>query len=147
LVIRRDELVEAVLSALRENNTAAVMFHGAVAARFRLSVSDLKALDVLQRNGPMAAGDIADHTGLADASVTSLIDRLARKRFVSRRRDPSDRRRVIVALAPGLQARFAVAFASLSRLTLAHIDQYDETDLTVILSFLTGAARAAREAL
>lgn len=145
--VDRNALVEAVLSALRENNTAAVLFHGAVAERFTLSVTDLKALDLLQRTGPLTAGEIAERTGLAAASVTSLIDRLARKRFVRRRRDPADRRRVIVALSPGVEARFAIAFRSLHELTLEHIAHYGTADLAVILSFLTGAARAAREAL
>jgi DNA-binding MarR family transcriptional regulator len=145
--VDRTELVEAVLAALRENNTSAVLFHGAVAERFALSVTDLKALDLLQRTGELTAGEIADHTGLAAASVTSLIDRLARKRFVARRRDPADRRRVIVALSPGVEARFAIAFRALHELTLAHIAHYRTADLAVILSFLTGAARAAREAL
>lgn len=140
-------MVEAVLWALRENNTSAVLFHGAVAERFGLSVTDLKALDLLQRTGPITAGEIVAHTGLAPASVTSLIDRLARKRFVGRRRDPADRRRVIVALSSGVEARFARAFRSLHERTLAHIAQYREADLVVIRSFLTGAARAAREAL
>jgi DNA-binding MarR family transcriptional regulator len=142
--MRRDQLVAEVLAALRENNTAAVLFHGAVAARFGLSASDRKALDLLQRLGPLTAGQIAERTALAAASVTSLIDRLARKRLVSRRRDPPDHRRVIVALKPGVERRFASAFASLHRLTMRQIQRYRDDDLRVIHSFLTAAARAAR---
>ena len=72
--------------ALREHNAAAVAFHGAVAARFGLNMTDLKALDILERTGPRTAGEIAAETGLAAASVTALIDRLARKRCVRRHR-------------------------------------------------------------
>jgi DNA-binding MarR family transcriptional regulator len=137
--------MEAVVLALREHNTAAVMFHGAVAARFRLSVTDLKALDLLERVGPLTAGEMATETRLAAASVTSLIDRLARKRFVRRRRDPRDRRRVIVALDPNLSARLAVVFRSLHRSTLERVEQYSDADLRVILSFLTRSASDTRE--
>ena len=75
-MIARDELVAALMFAGREYSTAAVLFHDAVAKRFRLSVTDLKALDILQRRGGLTAGEIAVRTSLATASVTSLIDRL-----------------------------------------------------------------------
>ena len=127
-----------MLLALREHNAAAVGFHGAVAARLGLNVTDLKALDILERTGPRSAGDLATETGLAAASVTALIDRLARKRFVRRHRDPRDRRRVIVELAPFLREQFAVEFEPLRRAALARIGQYNEAELRVILSFLLG---------
>jgi DNA-binding MarR family transcriptional regulator len=101
-------------------------------------VTDLKALDILERTGPRTAGELATDTGLAPASVTALIDRLARRRFVRRHRDPRDRRRVIVALAPRLQARFAVEFEPLRRAMLERIGRYSDADLRVILSFLGG---------
>jgi DNA-binding MarR family transcriptional regulator len=129
-------LTQAVLLALREHNAAAVAFHGAVAARFGLNMTDLKALDILERTGPRTAGEIASETGLAAASVTALIDRLACKRFVRRHRDPRDRRRMIVELSPSLRARFAVAFGPLQRATLERIGRYSDAELRVVLSFL-----------
>lgn len=124
--------------ALREHNAAAVAFHGAVAARLGLNVTDLKALDILERTGPRTAGELAAATGLAAASVTALIDRLARKRFVRRHRDPRDRRRVIVSLAPSLRERFAIEFEPLRHAMLERISRYSEADLRVIRSFLGG---------
>lgn len=131
-------MVDTVLLALREHNASAVAFHGAVAERLGLNVTDLKALDLLERTGPCTAGEIATETGLAAASVTALIDRLARKHFVRRHRDPRDRRRVIVSLAPRLRARFAVEFEPLRRAMLERIGRYSEAELRVILSFLGG---------
>ena len=53
----------ALLAEGREYSTAAVIFHGAVAARFRLTATDLKTLDILQRQGTRTAGELAAHTG------------------------------------------------------------------------------------
>src|SRR5262249_37287290 len=64
------------------------MFHGAVAARFRLTATDLKTLDILQRQGTRSAGELAAHTGLATPSVTALIDRLEAKGLIRRVRGP-----------------------------------------------------------
>jgi DNA-binding MarR family transcriptional regulator len=129
----------------REYSTAAVMFHNVVARHFSLSVTDLKTLDILQRSGPLTAGEIAAHTHLATASVTSLIDRLQKKRFVRRLRDPADRRRVIVALTSNLEKKIAPLFESLSQRMRAHFESYSSDQIKTITEFLTRGAREMRE--
>ena len=130
----------------REYSTAAVMFHNAVAERFGLSVTDLKTLDILQRVGPVTAGDIAAQTSLASASVTSLIDRLEKKGLVRRTRDPAgDRRRVVVKLTPKLGETIAPLFESLSRRMLARFATYGDRQIETIRDFLACGAQEMRE--
>jgi DNA-binding MarR family transcriptional regulator len=135
----------ALLDAAREYSTAAVMFHALVAARFGLSATDLKALDLLQRSGPLAAGEIAAQTGLATASVTALLDRLARRQLVRRQRDRADRRRVVVTLTPKLEATIAPLFAGLGRRMLERIRRYSSAERALLAGFLTTSAREMRE--
>ena len=99
----------------------------------------------MQRRGPLAAGELARETGLATASVTSLIDRLEAKRFVERRRDAADRRRVVVALTPRVGAAIAPLFAGLNRRLHARLGRLDAGALASIASFLGAAARAMRD--
>lgn len=141
----RADLSLAVMLASREFTTAALMFHSVVAERLGLSLTDLKALDILQRCGPLTAGEMALQTRLATASVTSLLDRLERKRFVRRLRDPRDRRRVIVQLSPDLEQHFAAVFESFGRSTQTRIESYSEGELHIIHSFLSRGAREMRE--
>src|SRR5688500_13571789 len=68
----------------------------AVAARQGLSASEEKALDLLERSGPLTAGELARQSGLAPASVTALINRLEAKGFARRVQNPGDRRSVLV---------------------------------------------------
>src|SRR5690606_3398227 len=75
------------------------------------SSTDVKTLDVLLRLGPLTAGQVAQHTGLATASVTSLIDRLERRGYVERVRDAGDRRRVYVHARPESLSDFEPYFA------------------------------------
>jgi DNA-binding MarR family transcriptional regulator len=133
------------LNASREYSTAAVMFHHAVADRFGLSVTDLKALDILQRRGELSAGELAAQTSLATASVTSLIDRLEKKRLVRRVRDSADRRRVVVRLTPNLEKFIAPLFDSLSRRMLARFQKYPDEHVAIIDQFLSSSARDLRE--
>ena len=133
------------MNAGRSYSTAAVMLHGAVADRVGLSVTDLKALDLLQRFGALAAGEIATHTGLATASVTSLIDRLQKKRFVRRLRDRSDRRRIMVRLTSNVEKKIAPYFASLNARMLSRFRTYTDEQIASIEEFLTSGAREMRD--
>jgi DNA-binding MarR family transcriptional regulator len=134
-----------LVNAAREYSTAAVMLHAGVANRFGLSATDLKTLDLLQRLGPLAAGEIAAQTGLATASVTSLIDRLERKRLLRRTRDRADRRRVVVQLTRKLEESIAPLFASLGRRMLARCRTYDDGQIALIRDFLAGVAADMRD--
>jgi len=95
---RRAELLAQLETAGRAQSAATVMFHTAVAARQGLSATEEKALDLLERHGPLTAGELARHSGLAPASVTGLINRLERKGFARRVRNPNDRRSVLVEI-------------------------------------------------
>ncbi|HEY1960358.1 MAG TPA: MarR family transcriptional regulator [Polyangiaceae bacterium] len=130
----------ALLAASREYSTAAVVLHGLVAERFGLSATDVKALDVLQRRGPLTAGDIATATGLATASVTALVDRLEKKRLVRRTRAREDRRKVIVELTPTMHARVAPLFEPLERRMKKRMARYSVAELALIAAFMRGAA-------
>ena len=63
-----------------EHGGRAVPRH-ALAELSGLSPTEWKALDLIQRLGPMTAGVLARESGLAPASVTGLISRLERKGF------------------------------------------------------------------
>lgn len=134
-----------LVNAAREYSTAAVMLHAGIAGRFGLSPTDLKTLDLLQRVGPLAAGEIAAETGLATASVTSLIDRLERKRLVRRGRDRMDRRRVVVQLTHKLEESIAPLFAALGRRMLARCRTYDDDQIAILRDFLSRAAADMRK--
>ncbi|WP_240506085.1 MarR family winged helix-turn-helix transcriptional regulator [Thermoactinospora rubra] len=136
---RRKNLLEALTVAGRENSQAAVMFHSAVAARMGLGPSEEKTLDLLQRRGPLTAGEIVQHTGLAPASVTGLIDRLEAKWFVRRTRDPKDRRRVIVEINQEMLAGGEEIFAPLVNGLAELYERYTDEELEVILDFLRRA--------
>ena len=137
--------MNALLNAGRAYSAAAVMLHRAVAERVGLSATDLKALDLLQRLGALSAGEIADQTGLATASVTSLIDRLQKKRLVRRLRDRSDRRRVVVTLTSEVEKTIAPYFESLHRRMLARFSTYPDEQVALLEEFLSSGAREMRD--
>ena len=144
---RRAELLEQLEMAGRASSVATVMFHTAVAARQGLSASEEKALDLLERSGPLTAGELARQSGLAPASVTGLINRLEHKGFARRIQNPSDRRSILVEVdVERLYARVAPLFADWARSLQELYAGYGDEQLEVILQFLTEAARRQQEA-
>lgn len=141
----RAQLLKDLALAGREHSDATVIFHAAVASLLDLHPTDYKALGLVERLGPLSAGDIAQHSGLATASVTNLLDRLEQRGFVRRVRDPADRRRVLVEpvrdrLSAG-RAVFASSIRSLERL----FERYSEAELAVIADFLVRNGERLRD--
>ena len=141
----------------REFTAAVVLFHEAVGRALGLGAADRKCLDVLDRLGPVSAGQIARETGLTTGAITGMIDRLERAGYVERRPNPDDRRGVLVALRPDtprdevLPAIFGPLGRDMTELAtkfsldeLAAIGRYlGET--TEILHRHTGALRAREQ--
>jgi DNA-binding MarR family transcriptional regulator len=132
--------MDSITAAVRRNSTAAVLFHGAVAEKFGLATTDMKTMEVLDRLGPLTAGELARETGLARTSVTALIDRLERRRFVRRVRDKADRRRVIVEMDPRNAARLGSVYESLGHAAEKLFATYSDDQLHVIADFLVRGA-------
>ena len=134
-------------TALNAHSEAVVLFHSSVAQSMGLDPTAYKTLFLLNRLGPLSAGEIARETGLATASVTDLIDRLVAKGYVSRGPHPTDRRRIVVALieqaVTGARSGFGVPNPSLAGLC-AH---YDAGQLALIADFLTRNAQRLRDDL
>ncbi len=132
----RAEFLAELAKVGREHSDATVIFHGMVSGLLNLNPTDYKTLSVLQRLGPLAAGEIARHTGLATASVTNLLDRLERKGFVRRIDDPNDRRRVLASPVAAKVEEIRGLLASTSQSVKRLFDGYSENELAVIADFL-----------
>jgi len=109
-----------------------------------VSVVQLSAANLLELDGPMSMGKLAESLGISVASATGVVDRMEERNLVIRRHDAGDRRLVIVHAAEGTAELFRtmeqIRREHLSRLLL----QLTEDELS---GFLTGmrALRAARE--
>lgn len=90
-----------------------ILFHEALARTRGLSAADHKALGIIERQGPMTAGDLARRTGLSPGAVTGLVDRLAAGGHVVREGDPSDRRRILIRASGEATAEIRRALADL----------------------------------
>jgi DNA-binding MarR family transcriptional regulator len=112
------------------------MFHTAIAERAGLTATDAKTMGILARHGSLTAGELASHTGLATASVTSLIDRLETKGMVRRIHDRADRRRVIVEPVRENTEGNTSFFGAIQSAIEALVEDYSDGQLQTILEFM-----------
>lgn len=98
----RDALIAQLTDLGAQSASLTALFQQRAAAGYGLGVSDMKALDLLMRNGPQTAGQLGTALGLTSGAVTGIADRLIRRGFARRETDAADRRRVL------LSADFAV---------------------------------------
>ena len=74
----------------------AIVYNLLASEALGLAPVDLVCMCLLQLHGPATPGWLAEMTGLSTGAVTGVVDRLERASYVTRARDPQDRRRVIV---------------------------------------------------
>lgn len=134
--VSRNELIAAVLRAVRKESSQAALFSQAVAERMGLAVTDVECLEVLQEEARLTVGRLADLTGLTTGSATRMVDRLEQSGYVRRVPDPTDRRRVLVEPVPGLDAKFGAIHAPIARAQVEVIERYDDDDLRLLADFL-----------
>lgn len=133
----RRKMIGALNEATRQMSTWTVMFHSAIASQVNLNITDHKCLDILNDQGTMTAGQLAEITGLTTGAVTGVIDRLEYVGFVRRDRDPRDRRRVIVQ--PNNEKATEVLgpiFKHFQQRYEPVLESYSEDELRALLRFI-----------
>jgi DNA-binding MarR family transcriptional regulator len=130
--------------ALRSMGAQAVLFHVQVAEALGLNATDLRCL-VIAGDAPVTAGRLAELTGLTTGAITGVIDRLERGRFVRRREDPRDRRRVVIEATHERDADVHRLFAPLGPGMHAVLSRFGERELQALFDFSQRAAAVFRE--
>ena len=77
---------------------------GRNSARFGINVGEFKVLLKLDRHGAMTAGELADVLSLSSGATTNRLDGLEEAGYLTRTRDPEDRRSVLVDVTPAGRA-------------------------------------------
>jgi DNA-binding MarR family transcriptional regulator len=144
--IGRQELLKQLNDGMRQMSTWTVLFHSAIAEQVGLNVTDHKCLDILYQHGSLAAGQLADITGLTTGAITGVIDRLEKAGYVRRERDPNDRRRVIVQPVLEKAAHdLGPFFAHFQERYFPLLENYQVDELSLLTRFFQESVRFLQE--
>lgn len=139
---RRAELIARLTDLGAQSASLTALFQQRAAASYGLGVSDMKALDLLVRNGPQTAGQLGAALNLTSGAVTGIADRLIARGFAGRENDPADRRRVLISAdyaalrsGPNVYQSIGEAFQrlheSLTTEQLAFLARYQEESIAL----------------
>jgi len=104
-------------------------------ARFGLTYEEIYLLQFLRRRSPVRMGDIAREMARPVSTATRVIDRLQKRRLVTREKDPGDKRNILVSLTEAGDAMvtdveahtFETVSRNLKRFTAGDIDAFVKT--------------------
>ena len=138
----RDALIARLTDLGAQSASLTGLFQQRAAASYGLGVSDMKALDLLMRNGPQTAGQLGAALNLTSGAVTGIADRLIKRGFARREADAADRRRVLISAdfaalqsGPNVYQSIGEAFRrlheSLTTEQLAFLARYQEESIAL----------------
>lgn len=132
---------------LQEISTETVLLHQTIADRLGLNLTDHKALGlVLDAGKPITPGHLAARTGLTTGAITGILDRLERAGFVRRKRDPEDRRQVLIEVnRDRVRRKVLPLFAPLEKRMNAVAATFSQHDLDAVIGFLEKGLAVSRE--
>ncbi|MGH2686105.1 MAG: MarR family winged helix-turn-helix transcriptional regulator [Actinomycetota bacterium] len=131
-----EELIREVADAVREYGSANETFDAVASVRLGVNRTDMQVLDLVDRQGPVTAGSIAEGTHLTTGAVTAVIDRLEKKGFVRRRSDKGDRRKVWVEVTPRLKKLTQEIYGPLAQAGFRNLSRFSTRELQLIRDVL-----------
>jgi DNA-binding MarR family transcriptional regulator len=114
-----------------------------------INLTDGRCIDLLDVHGAMTAGELAQAASLSPGAVTTVLDRLERMELVTRTRDETDRRRVLVDITPKARELAWSMYGPIAGYAREYLDALSDEEIEVINRFLKVATeineRRARE--
>lgn len=122
--------------------TLAVQHYRLRAARagFGVGATEMMVLSQLFTVGPSSPTALARFLSITTASITDVIDRLEGVGHVTRRPHPTDRRKIIIELAPATRERIAAMFAIAGNATARAAEFLTRAEQASICEFLRRVA-------
>jgi DNA-binding MarR family transcriptional regulator len=128
-------LADELIHLARVHEAANDAFDEVAREKLGVNRTDLRCLNVIENQGPMTAGRLAELGGLTTAAVTSVLDRLERAGYARRVRGHEDRRQVTVELTPLLAERATPIWGPLGEEARATLMRMSNEQLQGLIEF------------
>jgi len=107
---------------------------------------ELKALDVLMRDGAMSAKALGQRLGMHPATMTGILDKLEKSGWVTRERSPEDRRVVVIQPVRERVGEIVRLFTGMNTNAFDLLERYDTEKLETIAEFMDTMVNMAKQA-
>ena len=142
----RQNATSEIRESLRQLRIQLSLLNYRVGSQLELRDVDLDCLDIIDAYGPLSPSALARRAGIPPATMTGVLDRLERGRWITRERDPHDRRAVLLKAARGRSAELMRRYAPMNRAMNKLLTTYTDNQLETIADFLKRTVEAGRAA-
>ena len=142
----RYDLLEELEKAMRRSSAQGVMFGQAVANMAGISNSDMECMDILNLEGRVTAGRLAEVTGLTTGAITGVVDRLEKAGYVRRERDEADRRKVFISVVEEKAVEIGKFYVPMQEAMNRLWSSYTDNELRLLLRFANDGYKGVLEA-
>jgi DNA-binding MarR family transcriptional regulator len=132
---KKSVLVGELIGLARSHEAANDAFDEVAREKLGINRTDLRCLNIVENEGPLTAGRLADLSGLTTAAVTAVLDRLERAGYARRVRDTEDRRQVLVEVTPLLAERATPIWGPLGEEARALLMRMSTEELESLIGF------------
>ncbi|MFS8131259.1 MAG: MarR family winged helix-turn-helix transcriptional regulator [Candidatus Dojkabacteria bacterium] len=130
------ELKFKTLMATRDNGITSMLFRNAMARKLDLSLTESLCLTLLGIGKVSTPSEISKYTGLTTGATTTMLDRLEKKCFITRKSNLNDRRGVIIEINGQYSKAASSMVIGVQKAHKELIDSYSDRELEVITDFL-----------
>ena len=134
----RTALLQELIRVNRAYQSAVEKMDEAFCKLLGVNRTDGRCLDVIDQRPGLTAGELAVAVGLTPGAVTTVLDRLEKRGFVTRTRDPEDRRRVTLKPTSEANRKAWEAYGPLGEMGGPFVSVLSDEELETIISFLRG---------
>src|SRR3954452_18114459 len=143
-------LAKRVQDGLRGASVQVALLNHQVGSRLKMRDVDFDCLNLINQHGPLGPGALAKLAGLHPATMTGVLERLEQAGWVTRDRDPADRRAVVVSAVRGRGREVLELYDDMNSSMDDICAAYTVEELELIAGFLhrtAGAGQTATEKL
>lgn len=133
---QKRRVFEELIGEVRASQTATARYDQAVAEALGVNRTDMRLIDLLEREGRLTAGQLAAGTGLSTGAITTAIDRLERSGYARRVPDTTDRRRIYVEPTDETKRLGERYYGEHARLAEELYHRYSEQQLELLLGYV-----------
>jgi DNA-binding MarR family transcriptional regulator len=135
-----------IRNALRDMRSQLSMLNHRVGVRLELKDVELNCLDLIARFGPINPSVLARQADIHPATLTGILDRLERGGWITRDRETSDRRGVVVRMLEERSMLVLGLYAGMNSRIEQICADYTPAELELLAGFLQRMAEAGRQA-
>jgi DNA-binding MarR family transcriptional regulator len=132
---QKQALIAELSRAAREASGLGNVFAGAVAARLRITPTDVECLGIIEAGETVTPGDLVRATGLTSGAVTGIVDRLEKAGLARRVRDTVDRRKVYIRMTAQGRAKARTLYGSLANAADRLAAKYTAAELALLIRY------------